>query len=219
MQLARAIGGITSDGVLRRPHVAFPDELPPNFRQAQAQQPDEVKVPIDSGNWEIITDAMADVVNPIGTAPSAHLADIDFAGKTGSSQTISNMAKAKLVGNKAKFKDNGWFVGVTPRRSPEIVVGVLLEEGEHGYLAARLCAQVIKAYVEKQRKRGLKMAGAPPADVAAVWNRAPEGDADAMQAGHFLLDVAPPSPTPKRQNRAGRPHDSQRDAGVTGAGQ
>ncbi|MGC2322113.1 MAG: penicillin-binding protein 2 [Terriglobales bacterium] len=189
MQLARAIGGITSDGVLRRPHVAFPDELPPNFRQAQAQQPDEVKVPIDPGNWEIITDAMANVVNPIGTAPSAHLVDIDFAGKTGSSQTISNMAKAKLVGNKAKFKDNGWFVGVTPRRNPEIVVGVLLEEGEHGYLAARLCAQVIKAYVEKQRKRGLKMAGAPPADVAAVWNRAPEGDADAMQAGHFHVSV------------------------------
>ena len=80
---------------------------------------------------------MANVVNPIGTAPSAHLADIDFAGKTGSSQTISNTAKAKLVGNKAKFKDNGWFVGVTPRRNPEIVVGVLLEEGEHGYLAAR----------------------------------------------------------------------------------
>jgi penicillin-binding protein 2 len=232
IQLARAIGGITSGGVLRRPHVAFPDELPPNFRQAQAQQPDEVKVPIDPANWETITDAMANVVNPIGTAPSAHLADIDFAGKTGSSQTISNMGKAKLVGNKAKFKDNGWFVGVTPRRSPEIVVGVLLEEGEHGYLAARLCAQVIKAYVEKQRKRGLKMAGAKPADVAAVWNRAPQGDPDAMQAGHFLLDVAPPSPTPKRQNRAfrgpqsrrpdaraRRPRDSRRDAGVTGAGQ
>ena len=159
IQLARAIGGIASDGVLRRPHVAFPDELPANFRQTQAQHPDEVKVPIDPANWEIITDAMANVVNPIGTAPSAHLEGIDFAGKTGSSQTISNVGKAKLVGNKAKFKDNGWFVGVTPRRNPEIVVAVLLEEGEHGYLAARLCAQVIKAYVEKQRKRGREDGG------------------------------------------------------------
>jgi penicillin-binding protein 2 len=206
IQLARAIGGIASDGVLRRPHVAFPDELPPNLRQAQAQIADEVKIPLDSANWEIITDAMANVVNPIGTAPSAHLQDIDFAGKTGSSQTISNMAKAKFAGNKAKFKDNGWFVGVTPRRNPEIVVGVLLEEGEHGYLAARVCSQVIKAYVEKQRKRGLKMAGAPSPDVAAVWNRVGDGEPDAMQAGHFPVDVAP----------ASRPRDSRRDAGVTG---
>ena len=30
---------------------------------------------------------------------------------------------------------------------------MLLEEGEHGYLAARASAQVVKAYVEKQRAR------------------------------------------------------------------
>jgi penicillin-binding protein 2 len=189
IQLARAIGGIASDGVLRRPHVAFPDELPPNLRQAIAQSPDEVKVRIDPANWEIITDAMANVVNPIGTAPSAHLEGIDFAGKTGSAQTISNLAKAKLTANKARFKDNGWFVGMTPRRNPEIVVAVLLEEGEHGYLAARVCAQVIKAYVEKQRKRGLKMAGAPSPEVAAVWNRAAEGNPEAMQAGRFRVQL------------------------------
>lgn len=196
IQLARAIGGIASDGVLRRPHVAFSDELPPILRQAQATLPTEVKVGIDEANWETITNAMADVVNPIGTAPSAHLQGIDFAGKTGSSQTISNVGKAKLSGNKAKFKDNGWFVGVTPRRNPEIVVAVLLEEGEHGYLAARVCSQVIKAYVEKQRSRGLKMAGTAPADVAAVWNRAADGDADGMQAGHFRVDVTPASRRP-----------------------
>jgi len=192
IQLARAFGGIASDGVLRRPHVAFPEELSPSLRLAQAQYPDEVKVPIDPANWETITDAMANVVNPIGTAPSAHLEGIDFAGKTGSSQTISNVGKAKLTANKARFKDNGWFVGVTPRRNSEIVVAVLLEEGEHGYLAARLCAQVIKAYVEKQRKRAVKMADAHAQgtiDVAAVWNRAAEGNPDALQAGRFRVPL------------------------------
>jgi len=217
IQLARAIGGIASDGILHRPHVAFPEELPPNFRQAQARQPDEVKVPIDPANWEIITDGMANVVNPVGTAPSAHLEGIDFAGKTGSSQTISNVGKAKLTGNKAKFKDNGWFVGVTPRRNPEIVVAVLLEEGEHGYLAARVCSQVIKAYVEKQRKRAVKMANAHAqgtADVAAVWNRAAEGEPEAMQAGQFRLEVAPASRRPDAG--AGHPRDSRRDGSATG---
>jgi penicillin-binding protein 2 len=118
---------------------------------------EETRIPIDSQGWNTITDAMADVVNPGGTAPSAHLNGIDFAGKTGSAQTISNAMKAK-VSNKSAFKDNGWFVGVTPRRNPEIVVVVLVEGGEHGYLAARMTAQVVKAYVEKKRAQQINVA-------------------------------------------------------------
>jgi penicillin-binding protein 2 len=151
MQLARAVGAVTMDGKLQKPHVAFPDELAKYGVQNAAQIQSETMVPIDPQNWETITDAMAQVVEPgVGTAPSAHLNGIDFAGKTGSAQTMSN-ALAKRLGH--KVRDNGWFVGVTPRRNPEIVVTVLLEEGEHGYLAARAAAQVIKAYVEKQRAR------------------------------------------------------------------
>src|SRR5207248_11121649 len=63
MQLARAIGSIASGGVLRRPHVAFPQELPPNYQPAGGV-PDEVKIPIDPAHWQIITDAMANVVSP-----------------------------------------------------------------------------------------------------------------------------------------------------------
>jgi penicillin-binding protein 2 len=161
IQLARAIGGVASGGMLYRPHVAFPDEVPPNMKAAYAEYPDPVKVPIDPANWETITDAMANVVspaNPLGTAPSAHIQDVDFAGKTGSAQTISNAGKARIGGGGQKFKDNGWFVGLTPRRNPEIVVAVLTEQGEHGYLAARIAAQVVKAYVQKQRKRDVKLA-------------------------------------------------------------
>jgi penicillin-binding protein 2 len=193
IQLARAVGAIASGGVLRRPHVAFPGDLPPNVIPASTV-PDEVKVPIDPQNWEIITDAMADVVNPGGTAPSAHLQGIDFAGKTGSAQTISNALKAKLgAAGKSKFKDNGWFVGVEPRRSPEIVVCALLEEGEHGYLAARTVAQVIKAYVEKQRGQPSKMArAADKVEVGAVWNAADPDDADkdTLRGGRFFVDLS-----------------------------
>jgi penicillin-binding protein 2 len=49
-------------------------------------------------------------------------------------------------------------VGVTPRRNPDFVVAVLFEGGEHGALAARVAAQVVRAYVEKQRKRDVKYA-------------------------------------------------------------
>ena len=93
IQLARAIGGIASGGVLHRPHVAFPEQLPPG--NIVPIKDDEVKVPIDPKNWELITNAMADVVSPIGTANSAHLQGIDFAGKTGSAQTISNALESE----------------------------------------------------------------------------------------------------------------------------
>ena len=192
IQMARAIGGIASGGLLVRPHVTNPSDLPPNVVPA-SNVPDKVQIPLDPKNWEIITDAMAQVVNPGGTAPSAHLQGIDFAGKTGSSQTISNAAKAKLGAmGKAKFKDNGWFIGVTPRRSPEIVVCALLEEGEHGYLAARTVAQVIKAYVEKQRRQPNKVAqGTSKVEVGAVWNSAaPDNSSEEeLHAGRFVVDI------------------------------
>jgi penicillin-binding protein 2 len=188
IQLARAIGGIASGGVLVRPHVAFPQDFPGNYHPA-AGTPDEVKVPLDPNNWQIITDAMANVVSPIGTANSAHLKDIDFAGKTGSAQTISNVGKARLANGKSKFKDNGWFAGVAPRRNPEIVVCALLEEGEHGYLAARVVSQVVKAYVEKQRQIPTKVAGSGSVEVGGVWS-APDQEGDQkLQAGRFYVDI------------------------------
>ena len=189
IQLARAIGGIASGGKLHRPHVAFPEQLPPGNIVPIAQ--DDVTVQIDPKNWETITDAMANVVSPIGTANSAHLQGIDFAGKTGSAQTISNALKAKIANGKSKFKDNGWFVGVEPRRNPDIVVCALLEEGEHGYLAARVASQVIKAYVEKQRRQPTKLAkGDGKAEIGAVWNDASEGaQSENLKGGRFAIDV------------------------------
>ena len=154
VQLMRAIAGITMDGKLVRPHLVnfdnLPTEVTPHYKEIAAKTPDEKTVPIDPENWETITDAMAKVVEPVGTAPSAHVAGVDFAGKTGSAQTISNAARKILKGK--EYNDNSWFVGVTPRRNPDIVVCVLFEGGEHGKLAARLAAQVVRAFVDKQRK-------------------------------------------------------------------
>jgi penicillin-binding protein 2 len=191
IQLARAIGAIASGGLLVRPHVTNPAELPVNVIPA-TNMPTQVKIPIDPKNWEIITDAMSNVPTPLGTAGSAHLQGIDFAGKTGSAQTVSNALKAKTANGKSKYKDNAWFVGVTPRRNPEIVVAVLFEGGEHGQFAARIAAQVVKAFVEKQRRQPTKVAqGSKKVEIGAVWNSAsPDGtEQDALHGGRFLVDV------------------------------
>jgi hypothetical protein len=72
-------------------------------------------------------------------------------------------------------------------------VSALFEEGEHGALAARVVSQVIKAYVDKQRKQPVKVAGAnKQVEVGAIWTTAdPDYPAqEKMQAGRFVLNVS-----------------------------
>ncbi len=183
IQLARAIGGIAMGGTLYRPHIVNPADLPSDYQPVIASKvPDTSHVEMNPQSWITITDAMAGVVNPGGTAALSHLQGVDFAGKTGSAQIISNaLRKSKGAAGK-DFKDNGWFAGVAPRRNPEIVVCVLLEQGEHGYLAARTAALVIKAYVEKQRRlRNNPMLFSDKADpgsvpIAGFWSQPAPAD-------------------------------------------
>jgi penicillin-binding protein 2 len=193
IQLARAIGAIASEGRLVRPHVTDPKDLPPNVVPV-SRVPDEIKIPMDPQNWTTITDAMADVVSPLGTAGLSHIQGVDFAGKTGTAQTISNAAKAKLASDKSRFRDNAWFVGVEPRRNPEIVVCVLMEAGDEGYLAARVAAQVVKFYAQKQSRQPASIAkkGNSPGsvEVGAVWNSQNQnGSPDKLNGGRFQIDL------------------------------
>jgi penicillin-binding protein 2 len=155
MQLARAISGIASGGVLRRPHVVFPDEVKPEFLEtihSEFPGAGDTTVPLTAANWQIITDDMANVTGPGGTAAEAHLDGVDFAGKTGTAQVMSHDALSKS-GKGHNTIPNAWFVGVAPRRNPDIVVAVLWEHGNWGNNSAKLAAQVINAYVTKQRSR------------------------------------------------------------------
>jgi penicillin-binding protein 2 len=182
VQLMRAIAAISMDGRMVVPHVANPSGLPAEYLETSHLK--EVKtISIDSAGFNLITDAMSRVLLPEGTAPSAHIPGVDIAGKTGSAQIVSLAVRAKHLGNEA-LNQNGWFVGFTPRRNPDIIVCVLFEGGEHGKLAARLATQVIKAYVDKQRKTPAKVAGEnKKVEVGAVWN----GEDDDLHGGHFVV--------------------------------
>src|SRR5579863_3965997 len=188
VQLLRAVSAISMGGKMVVPHVINPTDMPPGY--VEASHITEVKsVPIDPNGWTFITDAMSRVLLPEGTAPSAHIPGIDIAGKTGSAQIVSLATRAKYK-NSEDFAQNGWFVGFTPRRNPDIVVCVLFEGGEHGRLAARLATQVLKAYVDKQRRIPNKMVEKPKdgkVDMGALWT-APEGDK--LEGGRFAIDVA-----------------------------
>ena len=153
LQLARAIGGIASGGVLRRPHLVFDDELSPQELDAiHTNYPGagDKTIPLTSANWQIITDDMANVTQGIGTAAEAHLEGVDFAGKTGTAQVMSHAALSHTGGGHNTMP-NAWFVGMAPRRNPDIVVAVLWEHGNWGNNSAKLASQVITAFVNKQR--------------------------------------------------------------------
>jgi penicillin-binding protein 2 len=187
VQLMRAISAISTGGRMVVPHVVNPTGLPPDFLQV-AHYTEVKNIPIDPEGWNLITDAMGRVLLPEGTAPMAHIPGIDIAGKTGSAQVVSLATRAKHANNE-EFAQNGWFVGFTPRRNPDVIVCVLFEGGEHGKLAARLATQVIKAYVDKQRRLPQKLANSGKVDVGALWSD-PQGDGDTLHGGHFTVDVA-----------------------------
>ena len=195
VQLLRAISAISMGGKMVVPHVINPTDMPPGLVEA-ARYTEVKSIPINDDGWNYITDAMSRVLMPEGTAPSAHIAGIDIAGKTGSAQVVSLALRAK-VKNSSEFAQNGWFVGFTPRRSPEIVVCVLFQGGEHGKLAARLATQVIKAYVEKRDRNPQKMTdkGNGTVDVGGLWSDPDTGaEKDVLQAGRFVVDLTKKSP-------------------------
>lgn len=177
IQLARIIGGIASGGHMVRPHVVFPDQLPDDFKKSIADSfpgSGETTVPIDPANWEIVTDGMADVTQPglYHTAGGEHLEGIDFAGKTGTAQVMSHEALGKTNQGRATYP-NVWFVGVVPRRNPQLVVAVLWQNGNKSWFPARIGARVVSAFVEKKRRLAGNLPPekpTAPVEVGAVWS-------------------------------------------------
>jgi penicillin-binding protein 2 len=158
LQLAYSIGGIALGGVFKRPHLLLTNELVP-----------EVRFPISEATTEKIDDAMFGVVNEGGTAARSRLEGIEFCGKTGSAQVISEEGLKRVKGGH-RFETNAWFVGFAPRRNPTIVVAVLVEQGGHGAsIAAPIARDIIKAYYDKKSLRqqeqytAEKRSGAPAA--------------------------------------------------------
>ena len=79
--------------------------------------------------------AMAGVVSSRGTANSARVDGISVAGKTGTAQNPPN-------------PDHAWFMGFAPADKPKILVGVFVEYGLHGSVAAGIATKVMAHYLK-----------------------------------------------------------------------
>ncbi len=205
LQLVRALSGIASDGHMVRPHVVDPQQLPAEFRQALVDTypgSGDRQVPLNPDTWMTVTDGMAAATSPglYHTAEGAHLEGIDFAGKTGTAQVVGGGDTHNKGGSKTP---NAWFVGMAPRRNPEIAVVVLQEHGDWGSGSAKLAAQIITAYVNKKRRQEnnlVETAQKPAAvEMGAVWSVPEAGQKNknlakvehpaAVSGGRFLIDT------------------------------
>jgi len=143
LQLAYSIGGIAMGGVFKRPHLL-----------ALSGPDPERRFPLSPDTVKVITDAMYGVVNdPGGTAAASRLKGIEFCGKTGSAQVISDQTRSHMAGSK-RYMDNAWFVGFAPRQDPQIVVSVLVQGGKEGALAAAPIARdIVQAFYQEKAQR------------------------------------------------------------------
>ncbi|MGA2249853.1 penicillin-binding protein 2 [Terracidiphilus sp.] len=206
IQLVRALSGIASNGHFVRPHLVNPIQLPAQFRTAvyDSFPGSAIKnVSLDNATWMTITDGMA-AVTTSGTAAPVHLNGIDFAGKTGTAQVVGGGDTHTKGGAKTP---NSWFVGMVPRRNPEVAVVVLQEHGDWGLNSAYIAQKIIIAYVNKKRSQDhnvLDQANATqkPVEVGAVWSNSEPADPRhdlkhgseqagvSVGAGHYFVNPA-----------------------------
>ncbi|RRA48768.1 penicillin-binding protein 2 [Acidipila sp. EB88] len=212
IQLARAIGGITSGGDFQRPHVVMSNQLPAQYEQAMLESfpgSGATEVRLDPAAWQTITDGMADTTTGSGTAHASHLEGIDFAGKTGTAQVLNHSFGAKSVSSNIAGRANAWFVGVAPRRNPDIVVVVLWEHGGWGAGSAHLAAQVIETFVDKQRRLEHNLQAPPKAaplvEVGAIYSAPGEQDGAANNKPSAKSLSTPVGPAEKPAPPAGSP--------------
>jgi penicillin-binding protein 2 len=151
LQLARMIAAVANGGTLIQPHF---------LKNATDLKPKMFA--ISQPTVQEITDALWGVVNEPGgtTSQTVRLQDVDFAGKTGTAQTESFELQARLGKH---LKENGWFIGIEPRRNPEIVVAALVQGAGWGSSVAPIVRDVVKAYYDKKTARSPQQAnGEPP---------------------------------------------------------
>ena len=142
LQLAVMAARVASRGEIRKPRllkavngVDLPHEEP------------EATIKIQSKYWDYVHQAMIDVIHsPRGTAQGIHKGlTYQMAGKTGTAQVISVKAEEEYDSSKLDKRqwDHALFVAFAPADDPQIAVGLIVENGEHGSSAAAPVARIV----------------------------------------------------------------------------
>jgi len=159
LQLAVSASRIASRGEIRPPRLVSKiadRELEPG--------PPEAVIKGDSRHWDYVINAMKDVVHgPRGTGKIiAKDLDYQIAGKTGTAQVVG--IRQGETYNAAKLKkhqrDHALFIAFAPVENPEVAIGIIVENGEHGSSTAGPIARAIfDSYMALKREDSAEAVG------------------------------------------------------------
>ena len=145
LQLAQATALIANKGVWNRPHLAKTiDGTPP-----VDEHPIANIVLHDPRGWDQVNHAMQLVMHdPRGIArAAAQGAQYRIAGKSGTAQVVAikQGERYNRLKTAERNRDNALFVGFAPAEDPQIVISVMIENGEAG---GRVAGPVVRKVMD-----------------------------------------------------------------------
>jgi penicillin-binding protein 2 len=163
VSMAVYMATLANGGTRVTPHLLKAVDEGSGWKPSPAPAP-QSKVDLDPEKLQAIRDGLWMVVNAGGTGGRARIQNGEVAGKTGSSQVISNEGRVAAGRTTKDLRDNGWFVFFAPRDRPQIAGVVFLEHGIHGANAAGVAHHILDTFFAKQQGRPLP----PPPTPAAL---------------------------------------------------
>lgn len=124
INMARFYTALATDGAAATPQIVARE---PERKQILNLTPEQLRG---------VQSALADVLSR-GTGAGAQIQGLTIAGKTGTAQV-------------PPLKDYAWFVGYAPADKPTIVLAVVVEEGLHGSVAAKIATKFMERYLKKK---------------------------------------------------------------------
>ena len=134
LQMACLMSLVANRGYAFRPHLVRQEVYADGRIEAIPRQIfASIEAPSDV--WDLLQDALVQVIER-GTARSAQIGGVTWAGKTGSTE------------HRRDQETHSWFVGYAPAERPRIAIAVLVEKAGHGgEVAAPIAAQVVERYL------------------------------------------------------------------------
>jgi penicillin-binding protein 2 len=152
LQVAQLYAAVAMDGVLAEPRLVSrivgaggTEEFPPQSR----------RIELSAESLALVKEGLREVTREGGTGYSAfrNLQHLNVAGKTSTAEVGPKDARTNLA----------WFIAFAPADAPQIVVVVMIEEGQTGgRTAAPLAAEFLEAYFARADEAAA--ADTPPAE-------------------------------------------------------
>ena len=148
LQLATAMSSIANGGKLMRPYLVK-EITDQSGNVVQKNQPVMVRRVLSQATTRLVTGVLENVVSEKGTAAKAAISGYSVAGKTGTSQKITE------TGTYSHEKYVSIFVGFVPANNPEMVILVMVDEpkgtGYGGLVAAPVFSEIGKWSLNNMR--------------------------------------------------------------------